>query len=116
MAVNPSRPGFSKMQTSFQKPESLYFLPIGGTAMATLAGLLKEQGHGVSGVDSALYPPMSTLLEDLEIEVRMGWNPDAIPDVDRVIIGNAVPRTNPEVQRILTDRRPCLSQAEAVGH
>ncbi len=116
MTENSTRPGSSKMQTSFQKSESLYFLPIGGTAMATLAGLLKEQGHRISGVDTALYPPMSTLLEDLGIDVRMGWDPEAIPDVDRVIIGNAVPRTNPEVGRVLADRRSCLSQAEAVGH
>lgn len=84
--------------------------------MATLAGLLHQQGHRVEGVDAQLYPPMSTLLDDLEIPVRLGWNPELIPEVDRVIIGNAVPRTNPEVQRVLTDRRPHLSQAEAVSH
>ncbi len=104
------------MQTSFHTGEHLYFLPVGGTAMATLAGLLHQQGHHVEGVDTELYPPMSTLLGDLEIPVRLGWNPDLIPAADRVIIGNAVPRTNPEVQRVLTDRRPYLSQAEAVSH
>ncbi len=84
--------------------------------MATLAGLLHQQGHRVEGVDTQLYPPMSTLLSDLEIPVRLGWDPDLIPSVDRVIIGNAIPRTNPEIQRVLTDRRPYLSQAEAVSH
>lgn len=84
--------------------------------MATLAGLLHEQGHQVEGVDTNLYPPMSNLLDDLEIPVRLGWNPDLIPACDRVIIGNAIPRTNPEIQRVLADRRPYLSQAEAVSH
>jgi UDP-N-acetylmuramate: L-alanyl-gamma-D-glutamyl-meso-diaminopimelate ligase len=104
------------MQSPFQEGDRLYFLPIGGTAMATVAGLLHEQGHRVEGVDTHLYPPMSTLLDDLEIPVRLGWNPELIPDVDRVIIGNALPRTNVEVQQVLADRRPFLSQAEAVSH
>jgi UDP-N-acetylmuramate: L-alanyl-gamma-D-glutamyl-meso-diaminopimelate ligase len=97
--------------------DSLYFLPIGGTAMAPLAGMLKRLGHRVEGVDSQLYPPMSTLLEELEIPVRLGFDPDRIPlDVDRVIIGNAVPRNNPEVGAVLKQRFPHLSQAEAVAH
>ena len=64
------------MQT---RPEFLYFLPIGGTAMAPLAGLLHELGHRVEGVDAQLYPPMSTLLEDLGIPVRLGFDADKIP-------------------------------------
>jgi UDP-N-acetylmuramate: L-alanyl-gamma-D-glutamyl-meso-diaminopimelate ligase len=95
----------------------LYFLPIGGTAMAPLAGLLQAAGHRVEGVDSVLYPPMSTLLDELGIPVRIGWDPAKIPgDVDRVIIGNAVPRGNPEVAAILDRGVPFLSQAEAVAH
>ncbi len=56
------------MQDRYPQPhtgvrsEHLYLLPIGGTAMAPLAGLLQEIGHRVEGVDTALYPPMSTLL------------------------------------------------------
>ncbi len=48
--------------------------------MAPLAGLLQAVGHHVEGVDSGLYPPMSTLLEELRIPVRIGWDPDLIPD------------------------------------
>jgi UDP-N-acetylmuramate: L-alanyl-gamma-D-glutamyl-meso-diaminopimelate ligase len=97
--------------------EFLYFLPIGGTAMAPLAGLLHEIGHRVEGVDAHLYPPMSTLLEDLGIPVRFGFDASKIPDdVDRVIIGNAVPRTNVEVAAVLERRLPHLAQAEAVAH
>ncbi len=83
--------------------------------MATLAGLLQAEGHAVQGVDVDLYPPMSTLLEELEIPVRIGWNPAEVPAVDRIIIGNAIGITNPEVRKILDDRRPFLSQAEAVA-
>ncbi|MCD4751038.1 MAG: hypothetical protein K8R59_16825 [Thermoanaerobaculales bacterium] len=109
-------PKSDSLQAAFHNRERIYMLPAGGTAMATLAGLLKAQGHHVEGVDTQLYPPMSTLLEELGIKVRLGWNPDLIPAVDRVIIGNAVPRTNPEVERVVADRRPYLSQAEAVAH
>jgi UDP-N-acetylmuramate: L-alanyl-gamma-D-glutamyl-meso-diaminopimelate ligase len=105
------------LQNLYPTRDRLYFLPIGGTATAPLAGLLQALGHRVRGVDSALYPPMSTLLESLGIEVRIGYDPDALPrDVDRVIIGNAVPRSNPEVEAVLELGLPFLSQAEAVAH
>ena len=85
--------------------------------MAPLAGMLHQAGHRVEGVDSDIYPPMSTLLEELEIPVRLGFDPQKIPaGVDRVIIGNAVPRHNPEVAAVLARRLPHLSQAEAVAH
>jgi UDP-N-acetylmuramate: L-alanyl-gamma-D-glutamyl-meso-diaminopimelate ligase len=105
------------LQDRYRTPEHLYFLPIGGTAMAPLAGLLHEMGHRVTGVDSQLYPPMSTLLERLEIPVRLGFDPACLPDdCHRVIIGNAVPRTNPEVAAVVERGLPHLSQAEAVAH
>jgi UDP-N-acetylmuramate: L-alanyl-gamma-D-glutamyl-meso-diaminopimelate ligase len=105
------------LQDLYGGREALYFLPIGGTAMAPLAGMLHEAGHRVEGVDSQLYPPMSTLLEDLGIPVRLGFDPEQIPShIDRIIIGNAVPRTNPEVVAILERRLAHLSQAEAVAH
>ncbi len=105
------------MQDRYRPLEDLYFLPIGGTAMAPLAGLLHTMGHRVQGVDSALYPPMSDVLADLGIPVRLGFDPELVPaEVDRVIIGNAVPRSNPEVEAVLARRLPHLSQAEAVAH
>lgn len=85
--------------------------------MAPLAGLLHEMGHSVEGVDAQLYPPMSTLVEELGIPVRLGFDPQQIPsDIDRVVIGNAVPRTNPEVEAVLERGIPYLSQAETVAH
>jgi UDP-N-acetylmuramate: L-alanyl-gamma-D-glutamyl-meso-diaminopimelate ligase len=99
-----------------QEPCHFYLLPIGGTATAALAGLLHESGERVSGVDAALYPPTSELLAELGIPVRLGWDPAAIPaDVGRVVIGNAVPRTNPEVVAVLERGLPHVSQAELFG-
>jgi UDP-N-acetylmuramate: L-alanyl-gamma-D-glutamyl-meso-diaminopimelate ligase len=98
------------------EPCHSYLLPIGGTATAALAGLLHEVGERVSGVDTALYPPMSELLEALGVPVRIGYDPAGIPaDLDRVIIGNAVPRSNVEVQAVLERGLPYTSQAAAFG-
>jgi UDP-N-acetylmuramate: L-alanyl-gamma-D-glutamyl-meso-diaminopimelate ligase len=76
-----------------------------GTAMASLAGLLRERGHDVSGSDQDVYPPMSTQLEALGIEVRSPYAEANVPaDADLVVIGNALSRGNPEVEAVL-DRR-----------
>ena len=105
------------MQDLYRRREHLYFLPIGGTAMAPLAGLLQAMGHRVEGVDTGLYPPMSVLLEELGIPVRIGFDPALVPrDLDRVVVGNAVPRSHPEVAAVLERGLPFLSQAEAVAH
>jgi UDP-N-acetylmuramate: L-alanyl-gamma-D-glutamyl-meso-diaminopimelate ligase len=98
------------------EPCHSYLLPIGGTATAALAGLLHDAGERVSGVDTALYPPMSELLAALGVPVRLGFDPAGIPaDLDRVIIGNAVPRTNVEVQAVLERGLTYTSQAAAFG-
>jgi UDP-N-acetylmuramate: L-alanyl-gamma-D-glutamyl-meso-diaminopimelate ligase len=76
-----------------------------GTAMASLAGLLKERGHEVTGSDQDVYPPMSTQLEALGIPVRSPYAEANVPgDADLVVIGNALSRGNPEVEAVL-DRR-----------
>jgi UDP-N-acetylmuramate: L-alanyl-gamma-D-glutamyl-meso-diaminopimelate ligase len=94
----------------------VYMLPIGGTAMASLAGLLQAAGDSVCGVDAVLYPPMSDLLAELGIPVRLGFDPSTMPrDIGEVVIGNAVPRTNVEVEAVLARGLPYTSQAEAFG-
>jgi UDP-N-acetylmuramate: L-alanyl-gamma-D-glutamyl-meso-diaminopimelate ligase len=99
-----------------QKPCHLYLLPIGGTATAALAGLLHDSGERVSGVDAALYPPTSELLAELGVPVRLGFDPAGVPaDLDQVIIGNALPRTNVEVQAVLARALPYTSQAASLG-
>jgi UDP-N-acetylmuramate: L-alanyl-gamma-D-glutamyl-meso-diaminopimelate ligase len=76
-----------------------------GTAMASLAGLLRELGHEVTGSDQDVYPPMSTQLEELGIRILSPYAEENIPpDVDLVVIGNALSRGNPEVEAVL-DRR-----------
>lgn len=90
-------------------------VPIGGIAMVPLAALLKEAGHQVSGSDGPLYPPMSTLLESLQIPVASGFSADHVaPDCDCVIVGNAATRDNPEAAEAFRRGLPVLSLPQAV--
>jgi UDP-N-acetylmuramate: L-alanyl-gamma-D-glutamyl-meso-diaminopimelate ligase len=80
--------------------------------MASLAGLLQLQGHRITGSDKAAYPPMSDLLHSLGIPILEPYaasNLDPTPDL--VVIGNALSRGNPEVERILDERIPFASMA-----
>jgi UDP-N-acetylmuramate: L-alanyl-gamma-D-glutamyl-meso-diaminopimelate ligase len=76
--------------------QSVHLVAVGGVGMSALAGLLKARGLHVTGSDQAIYPPASTLLEKLGIDVRQGFRPEHVAEADAVVIGNAVPRTNPE--------------------
>ena len=96
-------------------PQKLYFVAIGGTAMAPLAVLLARRGHTVWGSDVALYPPMSDLLDRAGVRVLSGFRAENVPDgADRIVIGNAVPRTNPEVERVLARGLPYLSLPQTI--
>ncbi|HKZ01135.1 MAG TPA: Mur ligase domain-containing protein, partial [Pyrinomonadaceae bacterium] len=83
--------------------------------MASLAGMLQARGHMVSGSDENVYPPMSTMLGSLNIPVNQGYQPEhLVPTPDCVIVGNAIPRGNPEVEETLNRKLPYRSQAEIV--
>ena len=90
----------------------IHLSAICGTAMASLAGLLQLQGHRISGSDKAAYPPMSDMLRELGIRVLEPYaesNLEPVPDL--VVIGNALSRGNPEVERVLDQRIPFTSMA-----
>ncbi|MBI3932032.1 MAG: UDP-N-acetylmuramate:L-alanyl-gamma-D-glutamyl-meso-diaminopimelate ligase [Acidobacteria bacterium] len=81
-----------------------------GTAMASLAGLLREQGHEVTGSDQDVYPPMSTQLETLGIPLLSPYaEANVPPDADLVVVGNALSRGNPEVEVVLDRKQPMTS-------
>ena len=70
-----------------------------GTAMASLAVLLKSKGFLVFGSDENIYPPMSLLLKQKEIPIK-NYNSDNISSsIKLVILGNVISRTHPEVFR-----------------
>jgi UDP-N-acetylmuramate: L-alanyl-gamma-D-glutamyl-meso-diaminopimelate ligase len=96
----------------------IYCIAIGGTGMAPLAALLQKAGHTVRGSDGPLYHPMSTLLDEVGIRPHVGFDAanlasGAAPDL--VIVGNAVPRTNPEAAEVERRGWPRISMPEALG-
>jgi UDP-N-acetylmuramate: L-alanyl-gamma-D-glutamyl-meso-diaminopimelate ligase len=99
-----------------KNPQNYYLIGICGTAMASLAGMLKASGYFVSGSDSDVYPPMSTYLDKLGIRVYNGYKSDNLLDAkpDIVVIGNAVSRGNPEVEQVLDSGIRYQSMAETV--
>lgn len=84
----------------------IYFLGIAGTAMGNAALLLRAMGHEVLGCDQAIYPPMSTLLEDAGIEIMQGYSVERLQELapDLVVVGNAYSRGNEEVEFLLENR------------
>jgi len=94
----------------------IHMTAICGTGMGSLASLLVAQGHEVRGSDQQVYPPMSTQITKLGIDLMEGfdaanldWNPDL------VIIGNAVARDNPESRRVEAEGRELLSMPAALA-
>src|ERR1043165_6084334 len=91
------------MQTMFSSEiKSVHFTGICGTAMASVAAAMKDKGFAVTGSDQSVYPPMSTFLAEKKIEVMNGYAESNLNHKpDRVVVGNAVSRGNPEAEVVL---------------
>ncbi|WP_022663687.1 UDP-N-acetylmuramate:L-alanyl-gamma-D-glutamyl-meso-diaminopimelate ligase [Desulfospira joergensenii] len=97
-------------------PLKIHLVAACGTGMGTLACILKEMGHGVTGSDRNVYPPMSDFLAEKGVKLFSGFDPanlDEKPDL--VIIGNAVTRDNPEARAVMERDIPYLSMPQAVN-
>jgi UDP-N-acetylmuramate: L-alanyl-gamma-D-glutamyl-meso-diaminopimelate ligase len=93
----------------------VHLIGICGTAMASLAGMLRAQGHRVTGSDMAAYPPMSEQLREMGIPILEPYaeaNLDQRPDL--VVVGNAISRGNMELEKVLNDRIPMTSMAAVI--
>jgi UDP-N-acetylmuramate: L-alanyl-gamma-D-glutamyl-meso-diaminopimelate ligase len=83
----------------------VHLIGVCGTAMAALAGMLKQRGFRVTGSDAAAYPPMSEFLASLGIPVAQPYaEANLKPRPDVVIVGNAISRGNPELEYVLDER------------
>jgi UDP-N-acetylmuramate: L-alanyl-gamma-D-glutamyl-meso-diaminopimelate ligase len=93
----------------------VHFIGICGTAMATLAAMLKQRGLDVSGSDQEIYPPMSEFLQREGVPVLSGYRPEHITqDLDLVVIGNAISRGNAELEEVLDRKIRYCSLPEAI--
>ncbi len=95
---------------------SIYFLGIGGTAMASVAVALSHSGHAVSGSDTQLYPPMSNYLDTHNIRYFSGFSEENIQkaSADLVVAGNAISRGNIELEYALNNRMELISMPDLV--
>jgi len=91
----------------------IHLIGVCGTAMASLAGMLKARGWHVTGSDAAAYPPMSDFLASLGVPVAQPYAASNLePRPDLVIVGNAISRGNVELERVLDERIPFRSLPE----
>ena len=103
------------MTAGLSKPPvaHIHLLGIGGAAMAPVAGMLAERGFRVTGSDAGVYPPASTLLRSLGISWNDGYGEENLkPPPDLAVIGNAISRGNPELERILDEKIPYRSMPQ----
>ncbi len=95
--------------------QRIHLIGICGTAMGTLAAMLKSRGHDVRGSDQNVYPPMSDFLREQRITLLEGFRPDHITaDLDMVVIGNAISRGNAELEEVLDRKIRYCSLPEAI--
>jgi UDP-N-acetylmuramate: L-alanyl-gamma-D-glutamyl-meso-diaminopimelate ligase len=90
----------------------IHILGIAGTFMGSLALLAKQMGHQVTGMDQGVYPPMSTQLNEQNINYTQNYKAKDLPKADLFIIGNALSRGNACVEEILTQQYPYTSGAQ----
>lgn len=94
-------------------PKHVHVIGIGGSAMAPLAGMLREHGYRVTGSDSGVYPPASTLLEKLGISFFHTFDAAHLePAPDLAVIANIIARGNPELEEVLDRKIPYRSMPE----
>ncbi|MFM7749275.1 MAG: Mur ligase domain-containing protein, partial [Opitutaceae bacterium] len=96
----------------------IYFMGVCGTAMGNAALLARAVGHAVSGADTGVYPPMSTVLAAAGIELHEGYDPARLAKLapDLVVVGNAMSRGNPEVEWLLDTRALPFTSLPAFLH
>ncbi len=93
----------------------VHLIGVCGTAMGTLAAMLKRSGFEVQGSDQDVYPPMSDFLAAEGITVLSGYRPEHVAGpLDLVVVGNAISRGNPELETVLDTKLRYCSLPEAV--
>lgn len=99
------------------KIKKIHLMGICGTAMASLAGILKEEGYFITGSDQNVYPPMSVLLNDMGIDIMKGYSEKNLDDLpDLVVVGNVITGKNPEAVRLSELGIPYISLPQALRY
>jgi len=88
----------------------IHILGICGTFMGGIAALARAAGVKVTGCDSAVYPPMSTQLRELGVEIHEGFDAAQLdPEPDWIVVGNVMSRGSEVVEAMLDRGIPYTS-------
>jgi len=83
----------------------IHILGICGTFMGGVAALARAAGHKVTGCDRNVYPPMSTQLKELGIDIHEGVDAEQLAiDPDCVVVGNVMSRGVDVVEAMLNNK------------
>lgn len=94
----------------------IHILGICGTFMGGIALLAREQGHQVTGSDTNVYPPMSTMLAEQGVDILQGYQPQDLPeDADAIVVGNVMKRGLDVVEHMLDHNLPYISGPQWLG-
>ena len=97
--------------------KTIHLIAVCGTGMGALACMLKDLGYQVTGSDQKVYPPMSDFLAHKGVAVCNGFQPENIAyGPDLVVVGNAVPRENPEALKMFEMGLNFCSMPQALNH
>jgi UDP-N-acetylmuramate: L-alanyl-gamma-D-glutamyl-meso-diaminopimelate ligase len=105
----------SRPSIDFANVKRVHLVGVCGTAMGSLAGLLREAGYEVTGSDAGCYPPMDRLIAELGITFFEGYDPSHLEGADVIVVGNASGPDNPEAAYARARGLPTLSLPEAVA-
>lgn len=96
-------------------PKNIFILGICGTAMGSLAGLLKDAGFNVSGNDSACYPPINGVLKEKDIIYTEGsLDEEEIKKADVIVVGNVCGPEHLGIKFAVKNNIPYISLPEAI--
>lgn len=98
------------------KKKSIYFMGIAGTGMASVAGLLSKKGYQILGSDHDVYPPMSTMLDDLGIKVKTPYGKQNLEHEtpDCIVVANCLSRGHEELEYAIERKIPLTSFPQIV--
>jgi UDP-N-acetylmuramate: L-alanyl-gamma-D-glutamyl-meso-diaminopimelate ligase len=96
----------------------IHLLGVCGTGMGSFAGMLASMGYQVTGSDQNIYPPMSNMLNEWGIKTMMGYKPENLDKAqpDLTIVGNVIPRNNPEASAVRERGLPHMSFPAALAN
>jgi UDP-N-acetylmuramate--alanine ligase len=93
----------------------LYFVGIGGAGMSSIAQVLAERGRRISGADPGISPAVKERLEAYGVRIYTQHGARQIEDAVAVIVSDAIPAANPEVQSAQEKGLPIFRRPEVLG-